>query len=265
MERYRTTIILVAVLIALGALAFFLTNQQGTGDVADFSTPTPDPTLLVWQESDQLVGIDVVSGTQRVVLRKDVESASWVIQEPISDTADTFVVSPVADNLQNLRATTVITDAQDLAQFGLDDPSLSVTATFSDTEGTRHTVLIGSATVDGSAYYGKRPDADTVYLIGNVTVEPLRSWLTSPPKAQPTPTPIPITVVPTSEVTPTTAGTAGPTEAPEPDPATTAPPEATAEPGAPTSTVTIEGTSPITNTAPGAANPTTPEATPTVP
>jgi hypothetical protein len=112
---------------------------------------------------------------------------------------------------------------------------MRVTLVMSGTTSTERVLLVGDATPDGSAYYVKTETAPPVYLVSNLTIEPLRTWLNTPPIQQPTATPIPVTVVPTAEPTP--VGPVGPI----------------------TGTGTITGTLPITNTQPGAANPTTPE------
>src|SRR5438045_8024078 len=88
---------------------------------------------------------------------------------------------------------------------------MSVTVTFSDTQGTKRTFNVGTSTPDGSGYYVNTAGSNTVYVVSNTTIEPLRTWLTTPPVEQPSPTPIPITVVPASTETSTpTPGAFGP-------------------------------------------------------
>lgn len=247
MERYRTTIILVAVLVVLGTLAVVLGGKGPVGTIP--GEPTPLPVQYVWQDDNQVVGIDVVSGTNRVSLTEDTTTTIWSLTEPIQSTADPFAVGNVADLLQSLQATTVITGSSDLAQYGLDKPNLSVTATFSDTAHTKRTVQVGAATVDGSGYYTKLPDKPDVYIVSNSTIEPIKSWLETPPKSVPTATPLLPTLAPMSELTGTRTltGTQAPATAPTLEP-----------PG------NISGTNSITTTAPGAAHVTTPEITPLI-
>ncbi len=251
MERYRTTIILVVVLLALGGLAFLLNNRAGTGGT-DTGT-TPEAARYVWQESATVQEVEVVSGTQRVAVRQQGDTGIWDVIEPVQEPADSFAVRGVADTLASLQATDVITESGNLADFNLDEPQLTVTAVFSGTTPITRTLHIGGPTFDGSGYYVKTPDDPTVYVVSNAIIEPLRSWPSSPPKQQPTPTPLPVTLVPVSPVvTDTVTTTLTPELSPVP-----------ATPGAEiTATVTITGTSPITSTSPGAANPTTPLASP---
>jgi hypothetical protein len=219
----------------LAGLAFFV--NRGGNTPSPLTTPTTN-TVFVWQESSPLVAIQVVSSTGSVSLTKNTETTVWSIREPISDTADPIVVGNLADTLQNLSAQAELTGTTDLAQFGLEGQPLSATFTFSAIDGIQRTLLIGDSTPDGGAYYVKRGDTPSVFLVPNYTLEPLRTWVTTPPKAQPTATPLPVTVVPTSAIT-STVGITG--------------------------TQPLTGTLPATNTLPGAANPTTPLVPTTVP
>ena len=46
MERYRTTIILVVVLVVLAGVAFFLNSNRTSGGTDTTATPTPDVSKL---------------------------------------------------------------------------------------------------------------------------------------------------------------------------------------------------------------------------
>jgi hypothetical protein len=248
MERYRTTLILAAVLLVLVGAIFFMSGRNPGAS----GTPTTTPTQYVWEETTPAVGLTVVSDTGRIVLEKDTTLGSWRIVEPVQEPADLFSVSGVADPMQKLVATYALSETTDLQQYGLTSP-MTVTLAFSGTTVTERTLLIGGPLTDLSGYYVKTPGSNQVYVIGNTIVEPLKSWLTTPPVMLPTATPAPqLTVVPPA--TPTTPGS------PE---ASGTPSAATNETGV-TPTTAITTTTEITTTSPGAANPTTPEAsTPT--
>lgn len=249
MERYRTTIILLVLLVALGGLAFFLGGRGGNnGAGGATAVPTTPPAQYVWQDTNPVVGMDIVTGTQHVSLTKDISATTWAITAPISATADIMQVGSEADLLQNLQATDVITTPGDLAQFKLDKPALTLTVTFSDTAHTKRTLQVGGPLFDGSGYYTKLPDKGEVYIVGNSTIEPLRSWPETPPKFVPTPTPIPPTITPTGVVTGTSTITGTAVVTPQ---------------GLGTAS-SVGASSTITVTNPGAANPTTPLASPPV-
>ena len=256
MERYRTTIILVIVLVALAAVAYFMSNRGGATDSA---FPTSVPAVYVWQDPNQVIGIDVMSGTNTVSVRKDVTTTLWSLIAPVQEPADPFNVGNVADLLKDLRASATLTQSANLADYGLDANTLTLAATFSDTQQTKRTLIVGKATFDGANYYAKLQDAPQVYLVSNSLIEPVKSWLTTPPVNPPTPTALPITVVPTSPPTPEGTITSTVTITSSVSPVTS--PGVGTPTSAITTTSTITGTLPITNTGPGAANPTTPIAT----
>jgi hypothetical protein len=243
MERYRTTIILIAVLVVLAGTAYFLNNKPGAGATGASATPTVDPSKFVWRETTPVDSIDVISGTKTVSLRKDVTSTTWSLVLPIKADADPYSVPSQADALQNLKASAVLTSATDLSQYGLDKPAMQVMVRATGSTQFKHTLQVGLTTIDGSGYYVKEADKKTVYVVDNTTIEPLRTWLDTPPKAQPTATPLPITVVPP----------------------TNTPPQTITATGTLTVTLPVSGTatSTINSSAPGAANPTTPVASPT--
>ena len=196
---------MAAVLIVLVALAYFLTSKNAT---APTGSTTPTTAKYIWQDTNSVKAIDVVSGTQKVGIAKDA-TGNWSITVPVSRPADPFQVGNEADALQNLQAQFELTGTTDLAQYGLTNPPLQVTVTFSDTGSSTRSLFVGSATTDGSGYYVKTPDSSSVFVVTNTTVEPLRSWLANPPVQQPTATPVPITPV-TDTPTPTATSTSVP-------------------------------------------------------
>ncbi|HKP52027.1 MAG TPA: DUF4340 domain-containing protein [Chloroflexia bacterium] len=253
MERYRTTIIMVALLLVLGGVAIFLTNQNKLNPPG--VTPTPVPSYL-WQETSQVQGIDVMSGTAKVSLRKDISTTLWMLTAPEQYPADKFQVDNVAGTLQSIEATKVATGTTDLAQYGLDKSGMSVTVTFSSTTPISHTLLIGAQNFDGTGFYIKQVDSPDVYLSATTPIGTIQNWLLTPPKEAPTPTPFP-----TAPPTPTSTATA------EPSPAGPVGPPSNASPGISPSveaSVVVTGTAPIVApptiaaTGPGAANSTTP-------
>lgn len=274
-------------LVVLGGAAVALGGKKAP--IVPAGEPTPAPAQYVWQMVNPVVGIEVVSGTKKVSLTKDPATTIWSLTEPVKDAADPFAVGNIADLLKSLEASGTVTGSNDLAQYKLDRPQMTLTATFSDTV-QRSTLLLGGPTFDGSGYYSKLSDQPTIYIVSNSIVEPLRSWIETPPKFVPTATPLLPTLAPTSAVTgtETLTGTVQPTGA-STSPAT--PAAGTTVPAAPPGTASVGGSTPIasitgspavgagtttpittpigassaiTSTSPGAANPTTPVASPLI-
>jgi hypothetical protein len=219
MERYRTTIIMAAILGVLVVAAMLLSGNNKDSSTTG-TTPAPVVTYL-WQEEPQVLGIDVMSGTARISLRRDVSSTLWMITEPEKFPAETFQVDNTASLLQKLEAAKVTTGTSDLAQYGLDKTGMMVTVTFSSTTPLTHTLQVGDANVGATSWYVKQPSSPDVWLVKSTVIGALQNWLTTPPKEPPTPTPFPTappTPTATATVIATPAGPIGPQSSSSPSP-----------------------------------------------
>ena len=149
--------------------------------------------------------MDAITSTVAV----QIVNNKWQLTAPTNEPASDFQVGTMADQLKKLQASRVLTET-DLTKYGLDTPVLTVTLVVSGAQQTDNTLLVGKATIDGGSYYVKNKDKPEIYVVLNSVIEQLRSWLTTPPKAEPTPTPLVIiTPSPTPTETPT-PGEAGP-------------------------------------------------------
>jgi hypothetical protein len=251
MERYRTTIIMAAILGVLVIAAFILSGNKGNSTTG--ATPTPVVTYL-WQEDSQVQGIDVVSGTARVSLSRDISTTLWMLTEPEKYPAETFQVDNTANLLQKLEATKITTGTSELAQYGLDKPAMLVTVSFSSTTPLTHTIQVGDANVGATSWYVKQPASPDVWLVKSTVIGAMQNWLVTPPKEPPTPTPFPTsppTPTATATVVATPAGPIGPQSSSSPSPLVGGSPVATG-------TATILSQPTLGATEPGAANATTP-------
>jgi hypothetical protein len=215
--RYTSTVILAAVFLVL-ALALFFLNQNPEAGVLN-PTPTPTPQPVVWDLSGstaQGVRVDTISQTVAV----QIVNNQWQLTAPTNEPASQFQVGSVADQLKKIQAQRVLTET-DLTKYGLDTPVLTVTLVVSGAAQTTNSLLVGKATIDGGSYYVKAKDKPEIYVLVNSLIEQVRSWITTPPKAEPTPTPLLIiTPSPTPSETPT-PGAAGPVRPTDTVPAAT--------------------------------------------
>lgn len=204
--RYTSTVVLGAVFLVLALALFFLTQNPQAGVINP--TPTPTPAPVVWDLSAstaQAIRVDTISQTVAV----QIVNNQWQLTAPTNEPASQFQVGTIADQLKKIQADRVLTET-DITKYGLDAPSLTVTLVVSGAAQTDNTLLVGQATIDGGSYYVKAKDKPQIYIMLNSLIEQLRSWITAPPKAEPTPTPLLIiTPSPTPSVTPT-PGAAGP-------------------------------------------------------
>ena len=213
--RYTTTIILVGVLVVLAGALFLLNNNPNAGVLNATPTPTPPPT--VWDLSAGTTqGVTVQTITQTVAFQ--IINNHWQITAPTNEPGDDYTIGSAAEQMKKLQATQVITAPQNLDQYGLVSPAITITMVMSGTPAVNNILQVGGTTIDGGSYYAKPAGQQAVYVVQNTLIEQMKGWLTTLPVAQPTPTPIVIiTPSPTPTDTPTPLGGV-PTETPTPAP-----------------------------------------------
>jgi hypothetical protein len=222
--RYTGTIIMVGLFLALAGALFLLTNNPQAGVLSPTATTVPPP--VVWDLSAgtaSSVRLDTIS--QTVALQ--VLNGQWQITAPTNAAASQFQVGAAVDQLKKITAQQVITAPTDLDQYGLSTPGITITLVISGVTPPENRLLIGSTTIDGGSYYIKAADKPDVYVVLNTLVEQLRTWISSPPVAEATPTPLailsPEPVITGTVTTTLTAGPAGPPPPPAGSTPSTAP------------------------------------------
>ncbi len=251
--RNRTIIILAVVLLVLAGTGFWLTSTPATPP-----TPTPEPTVVVWDYSSATTeGLSVQSITSTVALQ--VVGGHWQITAPVNQPADDVTVTQEANSLKKPDVRTKIGDnVTDLTQYGLASPAITVTLVLSGATTPQQRLFVGKTNVDGSAYYVRPGNSNSVYLIPNTLVEPLNTWLQTPPVMPPTPTPLPATVIIAPTPPPGATAPAGLMTPPAATDTPAAAPAATDTPAAPAATNTPAAAPAATETPASAAATATP-------
>lgn len=118
-------------------------------------------TALSLGEDAEITAISVNAADTSYDLTK--EEDTW----KFADNADAKVkessVSTMTADLADITGDNEITDVTDFAQYGLDDPQMTISFTLSD--GTSHTVKIGDKNSTISRYYLQVDDSTTVYTV----------------------------------------------------------------------------------------------------
>ncbi len=195
--NFRLTLVLLIVLVLLAGAVYYV---QATP-----ATPTPaakTASVLSFLPSDATQIEATGQGKTVVVARGD--DGKWLLKQPEQGPADQVRVDSLLSALGTLTATRTIDAPASLAEFGLDQPKVQAKVTLKS--GQTPTLLVGDQNPDKTSYYAKLPDQPAVYMISVATGGDLSRLLTDPPKATPTPTPLP--TVPAAG-TPTPAGTPG--------------------------------------------------------
>ncbi|MCL4467058.1 MAG: DUF4340 domain-containing protein [Chloroflexi bacterium] len=182
MKTYRSTFLMVAVLVVLGALVYIV-EFQGQND----SAGAPKETRVFSYNEQDVVAFELQSGQKRTALAKD-DQGHWQLTAPEQAEADEWSFDTVLWQVAKLSADSKVADSADQPQtYGLDRPTMVVT--FRTKDGHEETLTIGSANPRGTGNYAVTSDSPALYLINTAIVTDLQNLLTVPPKLQPTPTP----------------------------------------------------------------------------
>jgi hypothetical protein len=160
MGGFRTTLVLLVVLIGLGAYIYFVDRNKPLGDT----------------ESREKVFTEVVSGDieeleitsadgDTTKLRK--ADDKWSIVEPVSADSDAGELSSITSSLADTEVQRVVEEnATDMKPFGLDPPRIEVAMRTKGQKDFKR-LLIGDKTPTGSDLYARTPDKPRVFLIAS--------------------------------------------------------------------------------------------------
>ena len=160
--KFRTTLILLALVIGLGAfLIFFSLRQPSAKDYKERDSRVfPAFEFQKGGEarkglSDLATRIELRNGKDAITLERDAKSAlNWRITSPVSYPADSGIVSSILSEIEFLTAARVIDPAKqaglDLAGYGLAAPEQSIALTI---DGRVFKVDLGAKTTDGNSAY----------------------------------------------------------------------------------------------------------------
>jgi hypothetical protein len=194
---YRTTAVLLAVLIVLAGVVYYV-QKQPASDQAVASAKQPQ---IVSFNPSQATKLIITGGGKTTEV--DRNGSAWKVSKPQEIDADGSRVDGWVAQIGNLTADRAIDSPSDLGTYGLAQPKLNVEVDLSS--GGPVDLAFGDKTPDGADYYVRVPNdsakSKSVYLVGATLGDDLNSALTTPPKALPTPTPGP-TLVPGGTITP---------------------------------------------------------------
>jgi len=194
---FRTTGILLSVLVVLGLFVYFY--EMRTPETTESAK---DKALELYNYTAQAASFALVEVKQgdKTTRLTSTDGFNWNMESPEKAPADTYRMMQVISDLTVLKATSVVSDnPDDLSRYGLDNPAVTVSVGIKDKDFQR--ILVGMQAPTKSGYYVKKSDGKTIYLLDAYIVDDLKDLVTEPPKALPTPTPEP-TATPNATATP---------------------------------------------------------------
>ncbi|MCS7221821.1 MAG: DUF4340 domain-containing protein [Anaerolineae bacterium] len=193
--RFRNTLLTLLIFALLGGYVYFFEIRNKSGS----EESTQSANVPVWElQASEVVQLDVSGPEGRTRLARTNQDAPWELVDPETgarQAADDVRVDRIVSSLASLQATRVFTNTPNLAEYGLDAPAWR--AELRQSSGEVKTLQWGDQTPQGSAYYVKKGEEGTVYVISAFTIGDLER-LVREPAYPPTPTP---TVTPTASVT----------------------------------------------------------------
>lgn len=166
--RYRSTILyLVAALLLVGLYLYDIHQDKKKEQVEKTAK------VLFGIKTDQIEGIILAGGNETTALKKtkDTDKNAWNITAPIRAAADSTAIEGLKNRLAKLKYTRIITEqTDDLARFGLDDPSFIITCNTGQDSGK---LSFGSLTPLEDAYYVSIDRDKRIYLVDKFDKEEL--------------------------------------------------------------------------------------------
>ena len=194
----RNTLILLVILAALAAYVYFGEMQKGPGGQGT-ETPSSQPLVFTNLSGQDVLGLKVTTADGKSVELKREAGKPWTMVAPASQGVDDTRVNSLVEQLAQLTASRVLTQTNNLAEYGLITGTFTANITL--TGGVTHTLLVGETNPSGNSYYALADGKQSpVYLIYSNNVDELQRLVTEPPYP---PTPVPTALPsPTIEILP---------------------------------------------------------------
>lgn len=165
MKLYRNAITLLAVVLLLGA-TYFVTNNKKNADNLESSSQSETIKVLNLNP-DTIHEIVIEHQNERLVFLK--KENKWMLTEPSNINYDQVLADGLPLSILYFTASKQITEkADDLAQYGLDNPSIISVKT---SDGKSEILEIGKLTSSKDSYYFKNKDSDKIYIIDKTKVD----------------------------------------------------------------------------------------------
>lgn len=171
--RFKLTIILVILNVIAGYYIYRLEKQNKIGD--EFG----EESGKVFQEIFDISQLTIKVNTEKSkdVFELERNRNQWLVKKPIQWPANKHAVEQIIHQLQSLEKEIsfsledITRQDQTLADYGLDQPSLSLT--FSSPKTDPQTLHIGAPTEMGSRVYVLHPNGEEIIVIGDALLRSL--------------------------------------------------------------------------------------------
>ncbi len=155
---------LLAMLCVLAVLigGYFLIGRINANKEADTSDTEEETVAISKPDKDDIVGLKYVYAGETVELARDDSASDWVYADDESFPLDQTYPGQMLAVIDAMDATRSFT-GEDAADYGLDDPAVSITVTASD--GTTYEYAIGDENDVTYEYYLSADDSGAIYMV----------------------------------------------------------------------------------------------------
>jgi hypothetical protein len=169
--RFKGTLILLIIVLALGAYVYFYEIKGG-----EQREKAKESENQVWKLEDRNIQqIDLISAGEHIAAARKGER-EWVLTVPRQLDADSDELSRIASSASSLRRESVLDqNVSDLAKFGLDPAQSSLKLKTKD--GKEYGIDFGNNNPSGNFAYAAIPHQKAVFLIPTPTVEAFKKKL----------------------------------------------------------------------------------------
>ena len=173
MKKSTKLVSAVVVLAVLGGVYVGLNTYVSKEEKAESSSEEESKTEVFSVKTDDIKSLEFIVDKKEVTFEK--KDDSWVKKDETAFPVNQTTLDSAASAIETVEADRVLEDVEDLAEYGLDSPSNTVTV---DTADGTTKLNIGDENTSTNQYYISRADDDsTVYVVAADTVSPFMNSL----------------------------------------------------------------------------------------
>ena len=173
MKKSTKLVSAVVVLAVLGGVYVGLNTYVSKEEKAESSSEEESKTEVFSMKTDDIKSLEFIVDKKEVTFEK--KDDSWVKKDETAFPVNQTTLDSAASAIETVEADRVLEDVEDLAEYGLDSPSNTVTV---DTADGTTKLNIGDENTSTNQYYISRADDDsTVYVVAADTVSPFMNSL----------------------------------------------------------------------------------------
>lgn len=173
MKKSTKLVSAVVVLAVLGGVYVGLNTYVSKEEKAESSSEEESKTEVFSVKTDDIKSLGFIVDKKEVTFEK--KDDSWVKKDETAFPVNQTTLDSAASAIETVEADRVLEGVEDLAEYGLDSPSNTVTV---DTADGTTKLNIGDENTSTNQYYISRDDDDsTVYVVAADTVSPFMNSL----------------------------------------------------------------------------------------